>query len=622
MSITYSATRVYLTVAAVGSVVADDYFTAPSGAAGIVVKTVGTTMLVAFEMNATNVTPTETLTMADSGATASCTYRSTDVRDLTISTDNTNFAVGNVLTGATSGATGVLIKILDARSLIVAKTNGTAFAPTENITSPGKTTKSCTADVATTEEVCPANLVLVEGDESARTDIFRDIAAAASAGVTDPSATDYNLGLDMLVYIGRRGQSAATIAYSQNEMVDFTVSDNATLYVIRGTTNNSTLKLGTAKYLDNDYANFPPLYVDNGSKIQFDGSNSPQGSGLYVDGNIEFYDSQYIGPGVFYFAVNSTLYVANSIWKDMANYGTIYATWYANNWYVQGTTGEYFAIIPVGPGYAENLFFQNNTNSGIYAWLNNYEIVIKGFLNYDNNGVANKTTFANGGFGGGNILHFVNSDTDEDNISTTFLNDIECLYENSFKIKVVDELNNPIQNAVVQLKNAYGNALWTKLTATLNGAFDGTTDPVTVTFTDTSEFVAGDTIRIGCEIFTVSSVTNSTTAVLSGGKEGSTKHYHALTIAKVYKSGTALTNASGIVEYSGLGTYAGVPHSMVYQEYGGATVSFNTTAHKLTVRKPGYKDYKVPLTISGKNGKDLEVRLYSDRFIDQRSIDN
>jgi hypothetical protein len=336
---------------------------------------------------------------------------------------------------------------------------------------------------------------------------------------------------------------------------------------------------------------------------------------------MEFYDSQYIGPGDFFFGLNSTLYVANSICKDMADYGTINATWYADNWYIQGTTGDYFAVIPVGPGYAANLFFQNNTYSGIYAWLNLYEIVVKGFLNYDNNGVANKQTFGNGGFGGGNILHFVNSDTDEDNISTTYMNDIECLYENSFKIKVVDELNVPIQNAVVQLKNAYGNALWTKLTATYTSGLNNTTDPVSVTFSSTSEFVAGDTLRMGCEIFTVNSVTNSTVAVLARGKEGSTKHEHQYG-NYIYKSGTALTNASGIVEYSGSGTYAGVPHSMVYQLYGAATVSFNTTSHKLTVRKPGYKDYKVPLTISGKTGKDLEVRLYSDRFIDQRSVEN
>lgn len=524
-----------------------------------------------------------------------------------------NIIADDYVVGGTSGATGLVLSVVDNTKYVVAELTGTPFqAETITAADSGGTASISSRTSPSSATNYPPNVILVQGSDATKTQGFRDIADNMAAGVTDPSSSSQWIDIEGVIYIGRRGQAAATTVLSQDEMLDMETSGTKnSIRVIGGADYDSTLRIGIPKYLDNDYANFPPLYVEHGSKLKLDGSGYQETMSIEVDANgiFELYDSTITtDSGYATMNMSGTMYLDNVLIDNQGNYGWISGTWYAHNLFVQNCS-SYWNIVTASPSYASGLYFQNNANF-IYAWLTNYEVTIPKFINYDNNGVANVETFANGGFGGGNILHFVDSETDEDYISTTFINDIECIYENSFKLKVIDGQGNPIQGATIQLKNAYGDALWTKLSATLNGAINATSDPVTATFTSTAEMTAGDKIRIGCEIFNVASVLTGTTASLNRAKYGTTKHRHNFSTANVYLAGKATTDSNGEINYDSTGNYYAVPHNMAYKIFGAGVVQLPTTAHNLIISKAGYETRNLPITISGKEGIDWVREIY------------
>ena len=102
----------------------------------------------------------------------------------------TALVVDDYITGATSGAIGIIATVIDTTHIDVYEMSATPFAPTENVANVAGTTESCTATVASSSAVLPADCAEVIGSDAAVTDIFRHIADIAGiGGVSNPSST-------------------------------------------------------------------------------------------------------------------------------------------------------------------------------------------------------------------------------------------------------------------------------------------------------------------------------------------------------------------------------------------------------------------------------------------------
>ena len=127
------------------------------------------------------------------------------------SADTSNILEHEVITGNTSTAVGVVIT-KTATVLNVGVISGN-FTPTgETVTNQDLDTCVGTSTVAWSSGQ-PTAMVIVTGDNTASTTIFRDVRDASNTGGwgihTDPSATDYKLTLDCMLYFGRADEATA-----------------------------------------------------------------------------------------------------------------------------------------------------------------------------------------------------------------------------------------------------------------------------------------------------------------------------------------------------------------------------------------------------------------------------
>ena len=371
---------------------------------------------------------------------------------------------------------GIVGEVIDITSLGVYEMNSNPFAPIENITTvDSAVTTSCTATGAYAAGNLPSDACLVEGTDATVTNIFRQIADVSGiGGVSNPSSTQTYLGLEMVIYIGRRGQSAATYAISQEEKVVFGYSSNKSSLKMIGNSNyTGTLRVGVAKYKDNDLGNFPPLYCQSGSYLKFDCGSCLTKYALNVDvyGSLLCYRTTLEGNDVYNSAVYNIQgeFRLNDVqlikWGSFSNLATT-SSIYMNYVYVQEQQYAWI-ILSVVPQYSANIFFQNSVGCDVvYSWGVQWESTINGIFSYDDNGhlITGADHLIEIGIAWV-CLHAINSDVGVDSIGSFWGGTKELLKENTFKLTVLDENGDVVEGASVELKDENGTALFTKLTA-------------------------------------------------------------------------------------------------------------------------------------------------------------
>lgn len=444
---------------------------------------------------------------------------STTIVELTIAAGTGTVVKDDYITQATSNAKGIVLFKADATHITVAELDANNFDTTNTITA-ADSSATCTASVRTSPSgqiaagTVNANFCLVEGSDSGVTNIFRQIADTATAGVTDPSSSSQWLDLDMQINIGRRGQSSATVALSQNEMLTMTTTNTAVIRIIGKSGTTSTLRLGAASD-----TGFPPRYVYNGSKVNLLGAvdESVSSVALYVDtyGVFEFFDSTFLGDetNLAYPTVYGTVKFFRSKFHGMGGfYYTSTASIYLAD--ISITRCDYAMVPSSTPVYTSKIDFQDGLSvtattpivmcSYGYSWESQFsEVTAK-----DSSGNLLDDWFLNGS--AYDVLHVVDSNVDSDGAVALYQSGIVLLTETSLDLTVLDEAGTAIQGATVAVLDKSGtNALFSLLTSTYPTAgcnlYTGLTEynyADTCTgwnLNDISGIAVGDIIRIDSE---------------------------------------------------------------------------------------------------------------------------
>ena len=533
----------------------------------------------------------------------------------------TAFVQDDYITGATSGAVGIVANVIDTTHIDVYEMSSTAFAPTENVSNVAGTTESCTARAASTTTTLPADAAEVIGSDSSVTNIFRKIADISGiGGVTNPSSTQAFLGLEMKIYFGREGQSSDTYCISKNENVRFgDTGAQGGIRLISSSTNDTYCSPGFHKYEDDDLDNYPPLYVQDGSILDFRCSNA-DGVAINIDTNSHFYvnDTVLKGDGIlngYYINVSGELRLTNSYIEDFTGFITTNtdSKFYFNNLYVQEIS-QAIVLASESPTYGRNLYFQNNVSGAavFYSFFANWEASFEGVFTYDDNGDLWTDPLGASGLGY-YFAHCVNSDIDVTKWQSLFNGAATHTKELSFKIKVVDESGNPIENATVSLRNQYAEALF-RITD-VNPTANVTNTATSITFTGAHGMSVGDYFRLGVEEMKVLTVPSSTQVTMSRAQNGTVARKHkTATILAV--SELATTDSNGEIAYESRGN----GKNAVFQETAEFTgtsgvlppitgTHITYTDFILKVQKDGYETYKQPIDLSGYEGIDCGIKL-------------
>lgn len=638
-------------------------------------------------------------------------FTSSNFYNLAITAVSGVLAPDDYITGGTSGATGVILTVLSTTSTIVLELTATPFQSGETLTSYTGKTATCGTRSAPTMTHLPPNLMIVTKSDTA-VDIFRKIADNSSAGVVNPSNTNQWIGLEMLIYIGCQNQTEATIAVSENELVDMETSgDTNTIRIVGNATYTSTLRCGNATYnghfvltidaaasptnfavgakltggtsgatcyvvsmtstteyicrdlvnafssdeiitddastpnsidcaatypritKNTDRDNFPPVTAKNGTRIKGNYINGDPSDSwvnfikITTYGILEFYRSTTQNSNSLAcssFTSEGLIMAFDSHFTNSTAYNSVISgAWYMSNCYFQNigldnVTGAGYAIIAtVTPSYFDRIFFIGNLGN-LYSWGAPSEVSLNGVSMYQTNGELATSCFENGSTNFDcNVVHFINSETNINGILTTFKSDIEILKEVAFKFTCIDEKFNLLPDVNINLKDAYGRALFTQLTATVAASFAAAA--TTISVSSNTEFPDYGSIpiviRIGTERMYATKTNDavSTTIFVVRGQEGTIGHRFRLIGAKIWKSDVAITGSNGKIFHEGL-TVNGVTRGAVCYEstnqiYTGSTVYTAYNPFVIKFYKQGYETQKFKLMIAGKVGYNIIIKM-------------
>ena len=452
--------------------------------------------------------------------------------------------VNDIVTGADSGAVGLVYSVTNNTKFTVVMISGTfdnSGSGGEVISNQDSDTCTITDRVATTETT-PTNCVIVTGDNTASTDIFRDIRNASNSGGwglhTDPSATSHFLLLDALIYIGRRDDSSQSKAISKNEIVDLRAGDVLNEIRICGNSSyKARLEFGEADYVSDDEGNFPPYLTQNGSKIKIGGTginatnfsefrfynSDTYGGG--TDGGISsdvgadtlICDSRTHDVGFLYFS-DSTIKVEN---LTRYNDGGLVITAGGQTWNNSKTVGSTYDVFFVGAVYGDITGVTNLTSAGA-------------------------TSGSYGGFAANAFFQLINNKVKPDSLAA-FLASQVLIDLKTVDLYVSDYLNNPIENANVSITDSTGFTALLEDTGEVITAITADTDTgetlssninstaTSFNISDASGLSVGDIIQVSNEFMLITNISSNTLTVTRG---------YWNTIAESHNSGKSIFTPS------------------------------------------------------------------------------
>jgi len=544
---------------------------------------------------------------------------------LTLST-TTAFVIDDYLTGQTSGAVGIVASV-GTTTIDVYEMSGTAFAPTENVDNVAGTRESCTGTAAYGGSTLPSDAAEVLGIDSTITNIFRKVADIAGiSGVSNPSSTQNYLALEMTVYFGREGQTAATytISYEENVRLGYS-SSKSQIRCVSTSTYSTTFQSGLHKYKDNDTSIFPPLYVQQGSIIDIR-CVTRGGTGINIDlySVVYFNNSTLKGDGKVNVATlsnNGELRFVNTLYLNWNGFvsNTSSGKMYIQDIYLQSIQ-QAFIFSQTALTYSDGIYLQNSSGAAIaFAFFASWESSLKNVIQYDSNGVLSTDYLLATGLGNV-VLHCVNSDVDVTKFKSLFSGSGTSSKEISLKLTVLDEDGNPLQNAKVNVTNQYAKALFRSTDVLLSANINNSV--TTLNFASAHGLVVGDDFRIASEEMTVVTQPSTTQVTVTRGVNNTVAISHNTT-QYLAISEIATTDVNGQINYDSSSDKNAVVEKIASFS-GSGTVStlldsISYTDFILYVTLSGYKDYKAPITISGKDGIDCPVILEPNRFIEKQS---
>jgi len=546
----------------------------------------------------------------------------------------TALVVDDYITGATSGAVGIIARVPTTTTIDVYEMSATAFAPTENVANVAGTTESCTATIASPSADLPADAAEVIGSDSTVTDIFRKVADIAGiGGVSNPSSTQAWLGLEMTVYFGREGQSTDTyvLTYEENVRLGYTGAQGQ-VRCIGSSSNSTSFQNGFHKYKDNDLANFPPAYTESGSIIDIRCVNRGAPNTGSVAFEVDVYSFAYWNTCTFkgdgkingsnYNNAGETRFVK----VRYLNFTGFFANNFGSKLYVYHLYGQELIqsmfFLPEPPTSTDGIYQSNSAGCNtFFSFGFNWEATAFDVISNNANGEPGTDSLLATGFSD-NVMHCVNSVVDVTKFTSIFLGRGTSLKELSLKLTVQDELGNPIEGASVNIENQYTKALFRITDVILDTTPAVNATQTTIPFVTDHGLSVGDSFRVSSEEMTVLTVPSTTTVTVTRGANGTAGIIHAnhgtdmsatgdhqvLAIAEI-----GVTNASGVIDYSssGNGKNAIVLETASFANNSTIITGTNIeyTDFNITVSKNGYKTIKEPITISGSGGIDCGITL-------------
>jgi len=436
----------------------------------------------------------------------------------------------------------------------------------------------------------PTNVVIVTGDNSSSTDIYRDIMGSLTetTDYTAPDATKHywTIVLPILIYYGRRDQTAATIALSQNEEIHFANSALTEQRLVSNATYISTFRMGTAKYKDDNYSNFPPLKVADGSKlISSDGS----GAGSIVsdlNSVLELYDSEFNGvstnpAGTFYW--NRVTFINSGLvgWGEVS-------TGYMEDLRLQDGS----AFLPSNPPVALNKIRTMDAAQG-FSFGVAFEATFEDTDFWDANGEQFDWYFSS--YLAGILVNMVNSNASIRGASNIDYGGGYTLSRNTFDLSVIDENLKPIEGATVELLDKYGyNVLATNLTsATFSSSADFTDSVGVIPVIDSTGISKGDYIFATDEAILVGTVSGNNLGTVGDpcvrGQRGTSAHSQYASIS-IWRIATATTDSAGKIFDENGDVY------LPMRAYNRVVTIIESKDDKnpftLVIKKSGYKTYR------------------------------
>ena len=543
----------------------------------------------------------------------------------------TTFALDDYITGQTSGAVGIVAGV-SGSTVDVYEMSSTAFAPTENVDNVAAHRESCTGTAAYGGSTLPADAAEVIGSDSSVTDIFLQIANISGlGGVTAPSLSQAYIGLEMFVFNGREGQTSDTYSLSFEENVRLgDQGAKGKLRNVSSAANSTSLQLGFHKYEDDDLDNFPPAYVERGSILDIRCANTTANTGVVNDTNsfVYFNASTYKGDGKLNssnFDNSGEVRFVRSYLINLNGFFSNLGKLYIKDLYAQELI-QAVLFLPEVPTYTDGIYQSNSSGCAtFFAFASSWEASANNVISHDSNGDLSTDPLLGAGSIAATpavIIHCVNSLVDVTEFWDVFRGTGTSLKEISFKLTVQDENGNVVEDANVNLENQHAKALF-RVTDIHPTALI-TVSATSITFDAVHGMSVGDSFRLNCEEMKVLTVPTTASVTVSRGQNGTVAFYHYTgTHEKLAVAETGLTDANGQIEYasSGNGKNAIVQETASFRlsqtPITGTHVTY--TDFVLKVKKSGYKSASINLDLTGTTGKDLSVRLYPNRFIEQKS---
>jgi hypothetical protein len=475
----------------------------------------------------------------------------------------------------------------------------------------------------------PDNVVIVTGDNSSSSDIFRDIQDASISGSwalhTAPSTSTNFLKLNAMIVIGRRDDIVISQAISENEMIDI-LTDNVLNYIpiVGNSSYKATLRIGNATYKSGSEANFPPKRTYNGDVIKAGTGNAPYGGVngsiiITATGELRCYGTEFQGSSDTYssitFQPSSTALLARCSFYDCSYFSIGSSGIKISD--VKTHDGQPIILGVAGVTYS-NFSLINTTSYTVFLAGVNAEGDIEDteMLDSSEDPVAGYGgTFGDCTFHLVNLSHICTNTLPISQYSGYFLLD-----EKTFDLNVRDEAGNAISGATVTLTDKDGySALFSDSGGMSTGTYPTYIVPAdtTIAVNDADLFTAGRYYRIQLEIILVNSIdSGANTISVSRGQKGTEAWYHDPRKFWLYEE-SLTTDASGDLSQRNVIRY-----------WDWDSTGYCLNPFTLTIKKPGYKTYKSKINIGHATSATsyktdvvkLKITLKKNRFREERSL--